>query len=66
MGLVSEITQSEDVVCVVFGGHLPFVVRPAGEHYRFTGQCYVHDIMNGEALEEMAAGNFTHEWFPLC
>lgn len=40
-----------DCICVVLGCELPLVIRPAHKN-RFTvvGQCYVHGIMQGEAL----------------
>lgn len=47
-----------DSICV-FGGSVPFVLRdvclsrPQKRHFRLLGECYVHGIMNGEALAEM-------------
>ncbi|KAF2113532.1 heterokaryon incompatibility protein-domain-containing protein [Lophiotrema nucula] len=37
-----------DVVCILLGGKVPYVLRPVDDHYRFVGECYVHNIMNGE------------------
>ncbi|KAH7354652.1 heterokaryon incompatibility protein-domain-containing protein [Rhexocercosporidium sp. MPI-PUGE-AT-0058] len=40
-----------DVICVVFGGEVPYVLRPAeGGFYTVVGECYVDDIMHGESL----------------
>jgi len=38
----------------LLGGRTPFVLRPGvGEgKYRFVGECYVHGIMYGQALQE--------------
>lgn len=72
--------QESDVVCVVLGCPMPFVLRPvmsaagegggggsanggqqqqqdqhklggAGVYYRIVGSCYVHGMMDGEALK---------------
>jgi hypothetical protein len=38
-------------VCVLLGGKVPFVLWPADGGCRFVGECYVHGIMPGEALD---------------
>ncbi|KAH7409121.1 heterokaryon incompatibility protein-domain-containing protein [Cadophora sp. MPI-SDFR-AT-0126] len=40
-----------DSICILFGGEVPYVLRPAGGGY-FTviGECYVDGIMHGESL----------------
>jgi hypothetical protein len=40
-----------DVVCVVMGAAVPFVLRPLGDGYQLIGECYMHGLMYGEALE---------------
>ncbi|KAI8627852.1 heterokaryon incompatibility protein-domain-containing protein [Xylariaceae sp. FL1651] len=51
VGLGPRDTRTGDWICVILGCELPLVVRPAPED-RFTvvGQCYIHGIMQGEAL----------------
>ncbi len=39
-----------DIVCVLFAGKLPFCLRPRKGHYISVGQCYVHGLMEGEAM----------------
>ena len=39
-----------DRVCILFGGEVPFVLRPVGGCYQLVGDAYVHGIMEGEAL----------------
>ena len=48
-------SQVGDVVYVLAGGHVPFVLRkkPGGQKgapLRLVGECYVHGLMQGEAL----------------
>ncbi len=40
-----------DVVCVVMGAKVPFVLRPRNGGYQLIGECYVHGLMCGEALK---------------
>jgi hypothetical protein len=48
-------SQKGDVVAIVHGGKVPFVLRPVGEdasqiQYQFVGGAYVHGCMDGEAM----------------
>lgn len=60
---VGDVTlQADDLVCVLFGGKVPFILRKMERHYRFVGECYLHGIMFGKALGE---GLKTRQWFEL-
>lgn len=49
--------EPTDVVAVLYGSHLPFVLRPVGPGtYRLIGECYVNRIMHGEAVHN----NYAH------
>ncbi|KAE9375993.1 HET-domain-containing protein [Stipitochalara longipes BDJ] len=65
MGMGHFTTKPGDIVCVLFGGKTPFVLRPTGDHYALVGECYVCDLMDGEAVGEIEAGNLKEEWFNL-
>ena len=52
IGLGDGTLESGDLVCVFLGGITPFIIRPVGQKYKFVGECYLHGIMQGEALEE--------------
>lgn len=45
--------QEGDIVVVLFGGKVPFVLRPSLDGYRLVGECYVNGIMNGEFIQEL-------------
>ena len=52
IGLGDGTLEPGDLVCVFLGGRTPFIIRPVDQKYKFVGECYVHGIMHGEALEE--------------
>jgi hypothetical protein len=52
MGCGPQTMEVGDVVCVLFGGPTPYILRPVagtGE-YLFVGECYVPGLMDGQAL----------------
>jgi hypothetical protein len=52
IGTGPEGLQVGDIVCVLYGGDVPFILRPDCQgHYTFIGECYVSGIMRGEALD---------------
>lgn len=52
MALFPRGTKEGDEICIFSGGHVPFVVRQQATSslYQLVGECYVHGIMNGEAM----------------
>jgi hypothetical protein len=62
IGTGCKYTQPGDKVCVLFGVSAPVILRPMGDHYRLMELCYVHELMKGEAIEELEAGRLTEEW----
>ncbi|VTO88525.1 unnamed protein product [Fusarium graminearum] len=65
IGLGPKTMEEGDIICVLFGGATPFVLRRSGECYRFIGECYVYDLMNGEAMDGLASGKFCATAFHL-
>ncbi|OCK83636.1 HET-domain-containing protein [Lepidopterella palustris CBS 459.81] len=57
LGIGPGAMQDGDLICVLFGSQVPFVIRTEGDHYRFIGECYVGDIMEGEAIDMWEAGS---------
>ena len=51
IGLVPKSAAAGDVVCVLYGGRVPFVLRPCGKGYTLIGECYIHGLMDGEAID---------------
>ena len=65
LGLVPFETERDDLVCVLLGGEMPFILRPKGNYYTLVGECYVHGIMDGEVLEAAHDGSIQLQEFSL-
>jgi hypothetical protein len=75
MGLVPNGVIAGDEICILFGVYTPFVIRKLERvSYRLIGECYVHGLMAGEAmdgLEETRVENVVfsdlkaREWFDI-
>jgi hypothetical protein len=54
--------EAGDRICVLLGGRTPFVVRATEDGcYRLIGECYLHEMMDGQAMDEFENGNFSLE-----
>ena len=54
IGLGPRSMRQGDLVCILHGGRVPFILRKEGSHYRLVGESYVHGIMEGEAMTKDA------------
>ncbi|KAI1880607.1 hypothetical protein JX265_000847 [Neoarthrinium moseri] len=68
LGIGSREVQVSDRVRVLFGGKVPFILRPvrqsksiAGQSYEYVSHAFVQGIMHGEAVEESSE----EEWINL-
>ncbi|KAF4451273.1 hypothetical protein F53441_5694 [Fusarium austroafricanum] len=51
LGLGPNLLRKDDVVCVVAGGPVPYILRPlSDDSFYFVGECYVAGYMFGEAV----------------
>ncbi|KAJ4135292.1 hypothetical protein NW768_004914 [Fusarium equiseti] len=65
IGLGPKILQKNDVVCVLLGGATPFILRPFESKYRLVGECYVSELMTGEAIEDWGSGKHALDDFHI-
>jgi hypothetical protein len=65
MALGTRIARPGDILCVFFGHHMPYLLRPTKQRYRFLGPCYVHGCMHGESIDRLNRGDFEEKWFEL-
>ncbi|KAF4448948.1 heterokaryon incompatibility protein [Fusarium austroafricanum] len=66
IGLGPRIMEKNDILCVLFGGATPFVLRRVGKYYRLVGECYVFDLMSGEAIGGWKKGKFSVKMTIQC
>jgi hypothetical protein len=57
MAVVPPYCEEGDIICIIKGARMPFVLRDIGgkvpkQVYRLVGCCYVHGVMNGERRVE--------------
>jgi hypothetical protein len=64
-GMAPEQTRRGDVVCILLGGRLPVILRPVGQHWEFIGECYIHGVMQGEAMADLENGLYKQQSFEL-
>jgi hypothetical protein len=63
VGLVPAHSRPGDIVCIIFGADVPFILRNVGEgEYQLIGEAYVFGIMDGEFVK----GDSREEIFCLC
>lgn len=54
LGHVPDATQPGDLVAILLGGTVPFIIRPRAQGdsaFWLVGECYIHGIMKGEAFD---------------
>jgi hypothetical protein len=66
LGLGPDDMLASDVVIILFGGKVPYVLRPLDNgQWLFVGICYIYGLMKGEALQGDGSNEDKHEWFDL-
>lgn len=59
VGIVPGAARMGDLVCVFYGGDVPFILREVeggGGFYRLIGEAYVNGLMDGEGLRNVEGG----------
>jgi hypothetical protein len=59
-----RVMQPGDILCVLYGGKMPFVLRPwSNGEFLLVGESYTHGLMEGQAINMMEAGELVEETF---
>ena len=67
MGLTPPRAQVGDLICVFPGASTPFVVREMEDGYfRLVGECYMHGLMDGKAMDELLSGKLKKQTITLA
>ena len=61
MTLVSHHAEEGDLIYALFGGSVLYVLRLAGDRFMLVGECYVHGLMDGEAMQLLETGQTARE-----
>lgn len=65
MGLGPRLTKPGDLVCVLLGSQVPFILRAVGDWDVLVGECYCHGVMEGEAVRGLDEGKVVLQEFVL-
>ncbi|XXH00592.1 hypothetical protein Hte_006940 [Hypoxylon texense] len=56
VGLLPEPARIGDEIWLLHGASVPFLMRKGDHGHTLIGECYIHGIMYGEAIEPLAVG----------
>jgi hypothetical protein len=65
LGLGPAAMREGDRLVVLFGGEMPYILRPEGSQFRFVGECYVYGLMNGQAVRRWREGFLKEKVFEM-
>jgi hypothetical protein len=65
LGIAYDSVRRGDRICIALGGRMPLVLRPIDGTYKVIGECYVHGLMFGEALNNIKSEEDSPKEFVL-
>lgn len=65
MGLCPPTAKEGDLVCMLFGGKVLYVIRRNPRYSVFIGECYIHGRMDGSGLRHQLRTHAPSELFDL-
>ncbi|GAW20849.1 hypothetical protein ANO14919_103610 [Xylariales sp. No.14919] len=65
MGIGPTGTQPGDLVFVLFGGGVPYILRKQESGFYFVGESYIHGLMGGEAVQAWQRDELVEEILEL-
>jgi hypothetical protein len=63
LGCAPKDVAAGDVVCMLYGGRTLYVLREEEDGYRFIGEAYVYECMDGQIFEMLDQGLVMEETF---
>ncbi|MCJ1238485.1 hypothetical protein MMC14_006474 [Varicellaria rhodocarpa] len=51
IGLAPRTAQQGDIICILLGCSTPVALRHHADYYKLIGECYIHGLMEGEAMK---------------
>ena len=65
VGICPLVAAPSDIVVILFGGRTPYILRKMADHYRLVCDCYLHGMMDGEAVRMWQEGVLDTQDFEL-
>ncbi|KAI1129790.1 hypothetical protein F5Y10DRAFT_237644 [Nemania abortiva] len=65
MGIGPTGTQPGDLIFVLFGGGVPYILRKQESGFLFVGESYIHGLMGGEAVQAWKRNELVEEILEL-
>lgn len=65
IGVGPQIIEPGDIVVVLFGSRVPIILRKINGCYRLVSDCYIHGLMDGEAIQMLENGKLETEVFEI-
>ncbi|KAI9678522.1 MAG: hypothetical protein M1822_007465 [Bathelium mastoideum] len=65
IGVAPAGAQLKDLVCVLKGLGTPAILRQKGADYELIGECYIHSLMHGEAIDMLDRKEFQLQDFTI-
>lgn len=65
LGLVPPLVKAGDIVCILKGSRNPSLLRPAGDHHLFVGNCFMLGLMHEEVQQYLDAVKAKVETFEI-
>ncbi|KAH6708925.1 hypothetical protein BKA61DRAFT_615099 [Leptodontidium sp. MPI-SDFR-AT-0119] len=65
MGICPPTAKPGDLICILFGGNVLYLLRRKRGHSIFIGNCYIHGRMDGDAMREQIRRHSPAEAFEL-
>jgi hypothetical protein len=59
LGIGEDHSRPGDIVAILMGGQLPFILRKSGGYHALIGEAYVDGFVDGEAMERPEAREMT-------
>jgi hypothetical protein len=53
------------LICVLFRGAAPFILRKKGNKYKLIKGCYCHGLIDREAIKDLELGKLKAQGFTL-
>lgn len=65
VGIANGVPLHTDLLTVLLGGQVPFILRKVGDQYTLVGEAYVHGFMDERAIDMWREGELEMQFFDI-